>query len=133
MANTVFANRSTHQGQSVAAFPDVCKTPFPKGPVPIPYPNAAGSGQQNTAVSKTKPIGPVTAGATYSASRGDEAGTAGRGVIANKQMRAVQLRTQIFRVHSEMAALPPGNPTRWHRLLDDYVILTAELYKTLTD
>jgi hypothetical protein len=43
---TVFANmRSiTHQGDGftqTCAVPDVCKTPTPAGPVPIPYVNVA--------------------------------------------------------------------------------------------
>jgi len=48
MSVTVGANRqsvvhkSSYQGSSVAAFPDVCKTPSPGGPVPIPYPNLGG-------------------------------------------------------------------------------------------
>ena len=34
-----------HQGSSgmVTGFPDVCKTPSPAGPIPIPYPNIAMS------------------------------------------------------------------------------------------
>jgi hypothetical protein len=33
--------KSTLTGRAVPAFPDVCKTPMPSGPVPIPYPNIA--------------------------------------------------------------------------------------------
>src|SRR5262249_15137989 len=45
---TTFANNDTivHEGdglQFVAMAPDVCKTPTPGGPVPIPYPNIAMS------------------------------------------------------------------------------------------
>ena len=32
---------STNGGGQCAGFPDVCKTPTPGGPVPIPYPNMA--------------------------------------------------------------------------------------------
>lgn len=35
----MFAN--TQMGGMAIAFPDVCKTPTPVGPVPIPYPNMA--------------------------------------------------------------------------------------------
>jgi hypothetical protein len=35
----MFAN--TQMGGMAFAFPDVCKTPTPAGPVPIPYPNMA--------------------------------------------------------------------------------------------
>ena len=30
-------------GVSIATIPDVCKTPSPGGPVPVPYPNIANS------------------------------------------------------------------------------------------
>ncbi|GAB4229317.1 MAG: hypothetical protein OHK0028_03350 [Deltaproteobacteria bacterium] len=66
------------------AFPDVCKTPTPGGPIPIPYPNIAQS--SNTAMgSKTvkmdgNPI--MLDGSNFSTSTGDEAGSAG-GVVSN--------------------------------------------------
>jgi hypothetical protein len=134
MPSTVFANqrgvahKSSHQGATIAAFPDVCKTPTPGGPVPIPYPNLAGSPQQDTAVSKSSTM----PNASFSMSSGDEAGTL-KGVVASKQTRTLQLRSQLHSLHAQMAAMPGGNPTRWHKLLDDYVLVTAELYKTLTD
>jgi hypothetical protein len=59
-------------------------------------------------------------------SSGDEAGAA-RGVISNK------LRGQLQMLHMQIASLPSGDPTRWHKLLDQYVILSAELYKTLSE
>ncbi len=47
MAVTIFANNRgiSHKGSGgkSIAFPDVCKTPTPGGPVPIPYPNIAMS------------------------------------------------------------------------------------------
>jgi hypothetical protein len=30
-------------------------------------------------------------------------------------------------------ALPGGNPNRWHELVDNYVIATAQLYIALTE
>ncbi|MCI0379994.1 MAG: DUF4150 domain-containing protein [Gemmataceae bacterium] len=71
------------------AFPDVCKTPTPAGPVPIPYPNIAKS--QDTAMGSTtttmdgNPI--MLKGSIYSMSTGDEAGSVGgvvSGVIKGK-------------------------------------------------
>jgi hypothetical protein len=50
-------------------FPDVCKTPTPAGPVPIPYPNIGKAAD--------------TSGAKYAVSTGDEAGSAG-GVVSSK-------------------------------------------------
>ena len=43
-------------GQCVATGPDVCKTPSPGGPVPIPYPNIAMNNQADggTCSSKVK-------------------------------------------------------------------------------
>lgn len=67
------------------AFPDVCKTPSPAGPIPIPYPNIAQS--SNTAMgSKTVKIdgNPIMLdGSNFSTSTGDEAGSAGGGVVSN--------------------------------------------------
>jgi hypothetical protein len=124
--------RSTYRAQTGLAFPDVCKTPSPGGPVPIPYPNAAGYGQQNTAASKGAAKAPVVqAAGKLTMSSGDEAGSAMG--LAGKQARAQQLRGQLHSLHAQLACLPGGNPTRWHQLVDGYVILTAELYKTLAD
>ena len=36
------------------AFPDVCKTPAPSGPIPIPYPNIAKSTDTEKGVKRTK-------------------------------------------------------------------------------
>jgi hypothetical protein len=122
---------STHQGYSVAGFPDVCKTPSPAGPVPIPYPNAFGYGQQNTAGSKTTSVGSkpaLTKNSNFSMSSGDEAGA-----VMGKQIRNQQLRGKLQVLHMQIGSLPSGDPTRWHRLLDEYVVLTAELYKTLSE
>ena len=34
-------HQSSYRGASVPIFPDVCKTPTPGGPVPVPYPDMA--------------------------------------------------------------------------------------------
>ena len=65
------------------AFPDVCKTPTPGGPVPIPYPNigkAADTVAGPTTVATNGSM-PMTKGSQYVMTSGDEAGTAG-GVIS---------------------------------------------------
>lgn len=87
MANRVNVNMRTvihkDSGGMVMAFPDVCKTPSPAGPVPIPYPNVAKS--QDTAQGSTtvkvdgNPI--LLKGSSFSTSTGDEAGSAG-GVVS---------------------------------------------------
>ena len=83
MAQTVFVNgrgvpHGSGQGMSVV-FPDVCLTPSPAGPVPIPYPNIARSADVKDGPTSVKVDGamPVTKGAQYGTSTGDEAGSAG--------------------------------------------------------
>ena len=66
-------------GVSTATLPDVCKTPSPGGPVPIPYPNFANQGSLNKGTKTVKAKGKMIAvkGSEYSTSFGDEPGTAG--------------------------------------------------------
>lgn len=75
-------------GQCMTPGPtDVCKTPSPAGPVPIPYPNIAMLAQSNsgTCSSRVKFCnGKVVLKKTQiTMSSGDEAGTAGGGVKSN--------------------------------------------------
>jgi len=88
---TTFANKKTivHKGdglQFVAMAPDVCKTPSPGGPVPIPYPNIATSGDLADGSQSVKVEGnsAALASSNLSTSTGDEAGSAGGGVSSNK-------------------------------------------------
>jgi len=78
---------STNGGGQCFAFPDVCKTPTPAGPVPIPYPNIAMLNQASggTCSSKVKIVGnkAVTQDTEITMSSGDEAGSVG-GVVSNK-------------------------------------------------
>ena len=68
------------------AFPDVCKTPSPAGPVPIPYPNIARSSDTANGTKKVKCDGNSTCvkDSNFRMSTGDEAGSAGGGVVSNK-------------------------------------------------
>lgn len=68
------------------AFPDVCKTPSPAGPIPIPYPNIAKSSDTASGASTVKADGnPICVkDSNFSTSTGDEAGSAGGGVVSNK-------------------------------------------------
>lgn len=73
-----------NSGGMITAFPDVCKTPSPGGPVPIPYPNiarSADSADVSTSV-KVDGQGIMLKGSNFSKSSGDEPGTAG-GVVSN--------------------------------------------------
>ena len=85
---TVFANGRgvSHKGSGGMSmvFPDVCKTPTPAGPIPIPYPNIGKASDTSGGPTKVTCDGemPMVKGAKYSMSAGDEAGTAGGGVMA---------------------------------------------------
>lgn len=86
-----FANGRTivHQRDGlvdVAGPPDVCKTPTPAGPAPVPYVNVArtmdlAQGSRRTRIDGA-PI--ATAGSNLAVSTGDEPGTAGGGVISSR-------------------------------------------------
>lgn len=69
---------------NITAAPDVCKTPTPGGPVPIPYPNIARDADLAGGAKHVTIAGhPVAiAGARLRRSSGDEPGTLG-GIISN--------------------------------------------------
>ena len=76
-------------GVSVATMPDVCKTPSPGGPVPMPYPNISQSITLNKGTKTVKvDCGMMAAikGSEYSISNGDNPGVAG-GVKSNTFMK----------------------------------------------
>jgi uncharacterized Zn-binding protein involved in type VI secretion len=112
MPATVIVNFRTvvHKSSNglVAGFPDVCKTPTPGGPVPIPYPNVAQS--TNTAQgSKTvkmdgNPI--MLQGSNFATSTGDEAGSAGGGVASNTIKGKAEFVNYSFDVKVEGKGVP---------------------------
>lgn len=75
-------------GISTATIPDVCKTPSPGGPVPIPYPNIAQSITLSNGTSTVKGDKAMAAnkGSKFALSNGDNAGVAG-GVKSNVFMK----------------------------------------------
>jgi hypothetical protein len=81
----------TKAGGQCLAMPDVCKTPTPAGPVPIPYPNIAMPAQANPVVNKVSICGAaaLNLNSKISMSNGDQAGVAG-GVVSNKIMGEAQ-------------------------------------------
>lgn len=88
---TVFANGRSilNQGDGftqVCSVPDVCKTPSPAGPVPIPYVNVAMDSDLADGSQKVKVDGSpaALAGSNLKMSTGDEAGSAGGGVVSSK-------------------------------------------------
>jgi hypothetical protein len=89
---TVFANGLSiiHQGDGLThtcPIPDVCKTPSPAGPVPIPYVNVAMSTNltDGSTTVKIQSMPVALESSSIALSSGDEAGTAG-GVISSKNM-----------------------------------------------
>lgn len=86
----VFANTRSvvHKGDSltnVCAIPDVCKTPTPGGPIPIPYINIAFNRNLTKGTKKVRIAGNAIAIAKskLSTSTGDEPGTLG-GIVSGK-------------------------------------------------
>jgi hypothetical protein len=77
------ANSLVHKGSngiSIATIPDVCKTPSPGGPIPIPYPNISQSTTLDKGTTTVKADGGMMIaikGSEFSLSNGDNAGVAG--------------------------------------------------------
>ena len=77
------ANSLAHKGSngiSMATIPDVCKTPSPGGPIPIPYPNISQSATLDKGTTTVKADGGMMIaikGSEFSLSNGDNAGVAG--------------------------------------------------------
>lgn len=76
-------NSLVHKGSngiSIATIPDVCKTPSPGGPIPIPYPNISQSMMLHKGTTTVKADGGMMIaikGSEFSLSNGDNAGVAG--------------------------------------------------------
>jgi hypothetical protein len=88
---SVFVNgRSVvHKGDGktqIAAAPDACKTPSPGGPVPVPYPNMAQDSALSGGTQSVQVEGNPAAleSSSLSTSSGNEAGTAGGGLVSSK-------------------------------------------------
>lgn len=77
------ANSLVHKGSngiSMATIPDVCKTPSPGGPIPIPYPNISQSATLAKGTTTVKADGGMmiaNKGSEFSLSNGDNPGVAG--------------------------------------------------------
>jgi hypothetical protein len=77
------ANSLVHKGSngiSAATIPDVCKTPSPGGPVPIPYPNVSQTTSLSKGTTTVKADGGMMIaikGSEFSLSNGDNPGTLG--------------------------------------------------------
>ena len=106
MGQTTFANSRgiAHKGSGGMSpiFPDVCKTPTPAGPVPIPYPNIGKASDTSSGPTSVKTDGqmPFTKDAKYMMSTGDEAGSA-TGVMSSKIKGTCELMMYSFDVKFE--------------------------------
>jgi len=106
MPVTTFANCRgiAHGGSNGMSpiFPDVCKTPTPAGPVPIPYPNIGKSSDTSSGPTSVTTDGqmPMTQDAKYMMSTGDEAGSA-MGVVSNKIKGVCEFMMYSFDVQFE--------------------------------
>jgi hypothetical protein len=106
MAQNTFANARgiVHKGSGGMSivFPDVCLTPTPGGPVPIPYPNIGQSSDTLAGPPTVMCDGnmPMTKGAMYVKSSGDEAGSAG-GVMSGRFIAACEFMLYSFDVMFE--------------------------------
>jgi uncharacterized Zn-binding protein involved in type VI secretion len=94
----------SHKGSGAMSTvgPDVCKTPTPGGPVPIPYVNTAMSSDLAGGSSSVKIQGQSAAikGCNYSVSTGDEPGSVG-GVASGKTKGKAEFVTYSFDVKIE--------------------------------
>lgn len=107
MNNTVIVNGLTpsHKkcgGGAMATMPDVCKTPSPGGPVPVPYPNIARASTLKSGSKSVKIHGQMVAikGSCYASSLGDEAGTAG-GIKSGGNRKEAKFISSSFTVKIE--------------------------------
>ena len=79
---------TTNKGGQCMAFPDVCKTPSPGGPIPIPYMNVVMMNQAKASSCSSKVLienkKTCTKKTEVPMSSGDEAGSAGGGVVSSK-------------------------------------------------
>mgnify|MGYP002762518978 CR=1 FL=1 len=105
---TVFANGRSivHKGDrlvNTCAVPDVCKTPSPGGPVPVPYVNVALNSALTNGAKKVKVQGNPAGlqSSKLSTSTGDEGGTAGGGMISGKVKGAMTWGSASFDVQFE--------------------------------
>jgi Domain of unknown function (DUF4150) len=120
MPQTTFCNmrgiaQKGSNGQSIA-FPDVCKTPTPGGPVPIPYPNIGQSSDTISGPTTVTVDGqmPATKDAKYMKSSGDEAGNAGGGVMSSMFKGECEFMLYSFDVKFEGKNVGRMGDSLWH-------------------
>lgn len=117
MSNKTFANGRgiAHKGSGgmSIAFPDVCKTPTPGGPVAIPYPQIRAVDQARKEVKKVKVDGRsvATKQSNFKMSTGDDAGTH-KGIVSGTMKSKVSFKTFSMDVKVQGKSAPRAlNPT----------------------
>ena len=116
--NRTVVHKSSN-GVSIA-FPDVCKTPAPPAPfVPIPYPNVAKSSDTADGSTSVKMDGnPIMLkSSNFSTSTGDEAGTAGGGMVSNTTKGKAEFINYSFDVKVEGKSVPRALDPMLHNKL----------------
>jgi uncharacterized Zn-binding protein involved in type VI secretion len=108
-----------HKGHGMthtAPVPDVCKTPSPGGPVPIPYVNVAMDSNITDGAETVKIEGNPVAnlGAKIATSTGDEAGSAGGGIVSSKIKGTVTWKMGSLDVKAEGKSVVRFLETNFH-------------------
>ena len=108
-----FAHKGS--GGMSMVFPDVCKTPTPAGPVPIPYPNIGMAADTSKGTKKVPADGKMimVKGAKYLKSTGDEPGSAG-GVVSGTIKQECEFMLYSFNVMIEKKNVCRMGDPLWH-------------------
>lgn len=93
---------SSKKGGTAFGFPDVCKTPSPGGPIPIPYPNTGQLSSCDKVSSKVfiEKKETVVENSRIPRSQGDEPGTL-KGVVSNTNMDCIAFKKYSPTVYAE--------------------------------
>ena len=138
MPVTINVNNLTlcHKGSngiSTATLPDVCKTPSPGGPVPVPYPNIAMSMDLMKGTTTVKADGGMMCanyGSEFFKSTGDEPGVAG-GVVSSTFIKEATWITFSFDVKLQGKAACRLTDKMFHNH-QNTVNMAGVIQKTLT-
>ena len=121
---------STHGASLVVpGFPDVCKTPIGLLPVPMPYPLLSGECLLRQIKGRDGSRKTLSMSSMSSQSSGNVA-RLGDATLRSAS-RVQQLRSRLQAITVQLIGMQGTDPNQWHRLVDEYVLVTAELYLAL--
>lgn len=137
MGVTVGANYQSvvHKGADAGltvVFPDVCKTPSPIAPVPLPYPNVARTAQAVQAKRKSAVSGSVSVkqvSSTLASSAALLPTTARAGIAIQGEIQ--QLKVLLNQLNAKLLAMDSIDPNQWQLVLQDYAVAASALYLTI--